>query len=193
MQRCEWCGKQTDDIVDYTDAIGDKHKVCKSCHKTVDDCECRKCGETVDSSMMINGLCMNCIQAEIMLKSKKREEVRMGVDSDILDTMSSEISITKTDYEKWLTMGKTFSPNDMQKSKELRRLWIMVKFNAIGIYDPETISKHIGSIEIILDRNLSKLVGNKCRIIIANDAKTRSIVRQQDVLDYEKEVYIIKV
>ena len=171
MQKCEWCGKKTEDIIEYTDALGDRHLVCKECYKSVEDCECRKCGETVDSSMMINGLCMNCVQADIMVKSKKREEARMGVDSDILDTMSEEVSITKSDYEKWMTMGKTFSSKDMQKSKELRRIWIMVKLNATGVYDTTVISKHIGDIEKILDRNLSKLVGNKCRVLIANNAE----------------------
>lgn len=191
--KCEWCGSRTNDTVEYIDALGDKHMICKSCQKTVDNCECRKCGDTVDTSMMINGLCMNCIQAEMLSKSKKKEEARLGVDSDIMDTMSSDIELTESDYERWMTMGKAFSPSDMQSSKELRRIWIMVKFNATGVYEPETISKHIDDIEKILDRNLSKLVGNKCKVVIANNAEMRKLVRQKEVIDYEREIYIFKV
>lgn len=193
MQRCEWCGKRVEDHINYVDAIGDSHIVCKECYKTVENCECRKCGDAIDNSMMINGLCMTCIQADMMVKSKKKEEARLGVDNNIEEEMSSEIAITNADYEKWLTIGNTFSPNDMKTNKELRRLWIMVKLNMTGVYEPEVISKHIGDIESILDRNLSKLVGKTCRFIIADTAEKRKFVRQQEVLDYEREIYIVKV
>lgn len=192
MGKCEWCGKQVGELLNYTDALGDVHFICKDCMKSVDGCECRKCSATVDTSMMINGLCTNCIQAELMVKSKKREEARIGVDKGFIDTVSSELTLTDQDYERWMTLGKSFSPADMKNSRELRRMWVMVKFNAAGIYDGETISKHSPDIEKLLDRNFSKLVGNKCRILIANTAETRKIVRQYEVIDYENEAYILK-
>lgn len=191
MAKCEWCHKNVDDLVNYTDAIGDMHMVCPSCYKTVEDCECRKCGSPVDPAMMINGLCNNCVQVELMKKSKRREEARIGMDRATLDAISSEIKLSDSDYEQWLTLGKTFSSSDMN-IQELRRMWIMVKFNAAGIYDFNTIADNYESIERILDRNFSKLLGNRCRIMIASTAEQRRVVRQQEIIDYDKEVYIFK-
>lgn len=192
MSKCEWCGKVTDNLESYTDAIGESHSICASCKQSVDNCECRKCGTMSDPNMMIDGLCTNCIQANLKMKSKKKEEVRMGVDRDLLSSITSDMTFTDADYEAWLTMGKTFSPDNMKDSKELRRIWIMVKFNAAGIYDGKIISENFADIETLLDRNFSKLVNNTCRILIGNTGEARKIVRNSTVIDYENEVYILK-
>lgn len=193
MATCEWCGKNSEKLNKYIDAIGDEHNICDSCKQGVDNCECRKCGETTDPSMMIDGLCTNCIQVKMHEKSKKEEAVRMGVDKDMIDYMSSEITFTDKDYESWVTLGNEFSPENIKNSMELRKLWIIVKLNSVGIYDIDTITKCFGAIETILDRNLSKLINNKCRIIIGNTPETRKVIRSSDVIDYEDEVYIIAV
>jgi len=191
MKTCQWCGKITDDLKEYTDALDNTYQVCAECFQGTEDCICRKCGSTVDPSFMINGLCTNCIQADMKLKSKRQEEARMGIDTDLTNVLSSDLELTDKDYEKWMTMGKAFSPDNM-KSVELRRLWIMVKLNATGIYDNEIISKNFTDIEVLLDRSFSKLVNNKCKILIGSTAETRKLVRESTVIDYEKEVYIIK-
>jgi hypothetical protein len=80
----------------------------------------------------------------------------------------------------------------MKSSKELKRIWIMVKFNASGIYDNSVISENLVAIETLLERNFSKLIGNKCNIIIGNTSEQRKIVRNSEVIDYEDEVYILK-
>jgi hypothetical protein len=46
--------------------------------------------------------------------------------------------------------------------------------------------------ETLLDRNFSKLVGNRCNIIVAKDSEGRRKVRQSEIIDYEKEVYIVR-
>jgi hypothetical protein len=188
MGKCEWCGKNVETLEIYTDAIGEIHNICSKCKEKVDSCLCRKCGVPTDPSMMINGLCMNCVQADIKERSKRKEEARLGVDSQLLES----ITFTDKDYEQWLTFGKTFSPSDMKSSKELKRIWIMVKFNASGIYDNSVISENLVAIETLLDRNFSKLIGNKCNIIIGNTSEQRKIVRNSEVIDYEDEVYILK-
>jgi hypothetical protein len=135
---------------------------------------------------------MTCVQADLKEKSKRREEVMMGVDMDAINELSSGVTLTNDDYDRWMTMGKAFTPNDMKNSRELRRLWIMVKFNAAGVYDNETITKNLADVETLLDRNFSKLIGNKCRLLIANDAEKRREVRQNKVIDYENETYILQ-
>lgn len=192
MSKCEWCGRLVDELHIHTDAIGDNHSICNNCLQDVEDCVCRKCGNPVDPSLMINGLCTTCIQADMKIKSKRREEVRMGVDVGMYDCITSDVEFTEDEYERWLTMGKTFSPEDMS-IKELRNLWIMVKLNAAGIYDREVVAKNFSNIEALLDRNFSKLIHNKCRIVIGNTADTRRIVRSSRVIDYENEVYILAV
>lgn len=191
MNKCEWCNKVTSELFSYTDAIGEEHKICQSCKNSVDACECRKCGTVTDPSMMIDGLCTTCIQVKLRDKSKRQEEVRMGIDAPTIEE-TGDLELTDEDYERWMLLGKNFSPNDM-KSVEMRRLWIMVKFNAAGIYDNKTISENLENIEILLERNFSKLVNNKCRIIIGNTAENRQIVKQAEVIDYEDEAYILKV
>ena len=192
MNKCEWCGKVSDSLEIYTDAIGDNHSICSNCKKSVDECECRKCGTITDPNMMIDGLCTNCIQASIKEKSKRKEEVRLGVDRGLLDTITSDLTFTDADYEKWLTFGKSFSSDNMKNSKELRRIWIMVKFNAAGIYDNKVISENFSDIEVLLDRNFSKLINNTCKILIGNTGEARRIVRNSEVIDYENEVFILK-
>lgn len=191
MNKCEWCGKVKDTLEMYTDAIGETHSICTECKEKVDSCQCRKCGNPTDPNMMINGLCTTCVQVYLMEKSKKQEEVRMGVDRSMVESITSEVVLTDKDYEHWLTMGKTFSPENMS-NKELRRIWIMVKFNAAGVYDGRVISDNLADIETLLDRNFSKLIGNKCRLLIGNDSESRRIVRQSTVIDYENEVYILQ-
>lgn len=188
MSKCEWCGKIAE-LEQYKDAIGDVHKVCKSCKTKVDNHKCRKCGTLVDPNMMIDGLCTNCIQVKMRDKSRKREEARLGVDSE---PFTSEMRLTDEDYEKWLTFEPSYSPKDMKESKELRRLWILVKLNAAGIYDNQLISKNFTNIEMLLDRNFSKLVNNKCKITIDRNSETRKVIRNSEIIDYEDSVYILK-
>jgi hypothetical protein len=192
MAKCAWCGKNFEELEEYIDAIGQHYSICKDCKKSVDEFECRKCGRPTDPGMMVNGLCMTCVQADLKEKSKRREEVMMGVDMDAINELSSGVTLTNDDYDRWMTMGKAFTPNDMKNSRELRRLWIMVKFNAAGVYDNETITKNLADVETLLDRNFSKLIGNKCRLLIANDAEKRREVRQNKVIDYENETYILQ-
>lgn len=190
MHKCEWCGR-TVELVQYKDAIGEVHNICKSCKTKVDSCKCRKCGTIVDPNMMIDGLCTNCIQVKMRDKSRKREEAMMGVDSDPF-LEARELQMTNEDYERWLTFDSTYSPKDMKESRELRRLWILVKLNAVGIYDNELISNNFVNIELLLNRNFSKLVNNKCKIVIDNSSEVRKVIRNSDVIDYEYKVYILQ-
>lgn len=192
MGKCEWCNKE-DELQSYTDAIGKTYNICNNCYtKVVENYTCRKCGNMVDPMLIINGLCTNCVQLDMQNKSRKQEEVRMGVDRNMLGTIISDVEFTDDEYERWMTMGSTYSSTDMKNNKTLRRLWIMVKLNSAGIYNEKIISDNFKYIETILDRNLSKLVNNKCKIIIGETSEARKIIRSSEVIDFEESVYIIK-
>lgn len=194
MNSCDWCERQVSELNTYTDAIGDTHNICSKCYEHVKNCTCRKCNNVTDPNMLIDGLCTTCVQVKMAEKSRRQEEIRMGVDRELLSTLNRDITFTKQDYERWLTFGQgNFTPEQLKNSRELKRLWILVKLNAAGIYDNEVISSHMKGIERLLDTNLSKLINNACRILIGNTAETRKIVRESEVIDYEDDIYILKV
>ena len=190
MSKCEWCGKEQGILNQYTDAIGETHSICKDCLSKVNDCICRKCGTPTDSEMMINGLCTNCVQADMMEKSKKREEISMGL-LDIDGECSADTEMSEADYDTWVTSRPIYGPKDLAKSLIARKMWIMVKLNASGIYDEKTIGDYYKDIETLLDRCLSKLIGNKCQLVIGNNAERRRQIREGNVIDFENEVYIL--
>lgn len=196
MGRCEWCNGEFNSLIEYIDAIGENHSICEKCnHDYVEGCECRKCGDTVDPMIMINGLCSKCVQADIMKRSKKREEAMMSMGIDTLTKIGRKaagIEFTNDDYEQWLVFGSTYKEGDIMRSVELKRIWIMVKLNATGVYEPSLIADNYKDIEALLDRNFTKLVGNKCKIILANTPESRKLVREGEVIDYENITYILK-
>lgn len=187
MSKCKWCGKVEQSLHSVIDAFGNKSDVCSNCFDSFSHNECRRCGNT--SAELIDGLCLNCFQIKLNEKQKRREEVISGVDE--VSYGESDLEFTDEDYDAWMTMGKTFSPNDMKNSTLLRRLWIMVKLSATGIEDPEIINSHMDDIEKLIDRAFSRLINNKCKLIIARDRESRRLA-QQKLIDYENDVFIIQ-
>ena len=192
MAKCSWCGKLTKSLNTVEDNFVKAH-LCMDCNSAYNNAVCIKCGRVTDNQtlLQLKGICLSCLQLKLNEKSKKQEEIAMGVDRDALDQIRSEVVFTDEDYEQWLTMGKAFSPDDMQNSRELRRLWIIVKLNASGVYDGNVISDNIAAIETLLDRNLQKLINRRCRVVIANTSDLRREVLQETVIDYEEQVYIL--
>ena len=191
---CDFCGASKENLFPYRDAIGSNYNICEDCKDKVDSCVCRKCGSIVDPSFMIKGLCTNCIQADIHESSKRKEEARLGVSIEPDDSIiASDIEFSDEDYENWLTMGNTFTPSDMKSSVELRWIWILVKLNAAGVYDNKVILENFPDIEELLDRSFTRLLNNKCRILIGNTPELRQKVRESTVIDYKNQVYILKV
>jgi hypothetical protein len=189
MVKCDWCKKEVEAVEDYTDVIGTIRYICKACRETVDNCECRKCGTLTDPSMMIDGLCTTCVQAQIYEKSKLREEVDYG-SQEAIDATGGK-KMTNEDLQIWLTLGNSYSPNDM-RSHEMKRLWIMVKLGTSGITDEKDMPEYIDCMEKMLDRNFTKLIGHRCDVIAAKDSESRKRVRQSKVIDFEKDVYIVE-
>ena len=192
MVKCEWCGKNTNKTNVHIDGLGDTHNICDECKNDASVFRCRKCKMERDSAIMINGVCTYCMQVQVYNKCKKQEEIRMGVDKDMLEPLISELELSDEDYERWLTMGNAYTPNDLKKSKELRYIWILVKLNSVGGYSNDVVRKHFNDIEELLDRNFSKLIGNKCRLIIGDNSANRRIIRDSAVIDYINQSYIVE-
>jgi hypothetical protein len=124
--------------------------------------------------------------------ARRKEEVRLGVDPELTE-VESGTELSEDDFQMWLTLGKSYSPQDMARSQELKRIWIMVKLGTAGISNVDNMSEYIDCMEVLLDRNFSKLVGTRCNIIVAKDSEGRRQVRQSEIIDYEKDVYIVHV
>lgn len=187
MKRCDWCGKISNTLFSYESILGGDVEICENCNDTSRRYECRKCGTIVDPSTLVDGMCLNCVQIEYNKRTKMREELRAGVS----DIVASDTEISEEDYDRWMTLGHTFTSNDLKNDAVLRKLWIIVKFNCAGIYDNKIIDDNYCDIEELLDRNLSNLIGKKCKIVIADTPESRKLIKQSDVIDYKNKTYII--
>lgn len=189
MVKCEWCNKRVDKLNNITDSFEMKYyNVCDSCKESVDNSKCIECGEI--SSILIKGRCTRCYQALEYKKQKQSEEAIAGV-SDV-DNITDNMEFTEDEYERWITQRKTYSPNDIKNSAELKRIWIMVKLMSTGLTDQKVIDNHIDDIETLIDRCFSKLINNKCRLIIANSSEARKLIRSSRVIDHLNDVVIIE-
>lgn len=190
MERCDWCKRKTDNITMYTDALKNVYNICEKCDATVKSNHCRKCGTDVDPDFIINGLCTNCVQADAYAKAKSQEEALSGVESS---EYVSDSVFTDDDFEHWMLLSKSFSYDDMKKSQELQYIWVTVKLNAAGIYDQQIISDNMSSIRKLLDANLSKLRGRKCRLVIDCSPKIKDLIHTSTIIAQDGMVYILAV
>jgi hypothetical protein len=191
MAKCEWCGRTVKSLNMITDNFTNTTcNICDSCNKSYEEHECIKCGAT--SSILIKGMCTNCYQTVMHSKQVRKEEAINGLSPDAARSVMSDVEMTDKDFDDWMTMGKAFSTKDLKESVELRRIWIMVKLMTAGIKDQDVINENVADIETLLDRCFSKIINNKCKLIIAYDKETRSLVKRSEVIDYLNQVYIIK-
>lgn len=150
---------------------------------------CKRCGKSM--AVLVNGLCSKCEQLRMYEINQEKEEKALGVDLESLteDNLNSEM--TDDNYNQWMTMGKTFSPQDMKNSTQLKRMWIVVKLKTSGINDNKLISKYVPYVENILDRSFDKFVNQPCKIIIKATQESEQLIQQSKVIEHENELYII--
>ncbi len=188
MRTCDWCESLSNELMNYEGS-----RICKECYnKATVKHVCRECGVSTPKQGMINGLCSRCFENSIKEKAERRERASLGIASS--DMLSTDLVFTEDDYNKWVTYdpnNKGFSPEDFKKSTVLRRLWIMTKLKAAGITDEDVINDNMEDIEYIIDKNFSKLINNKCKIVIITKMSDRRGITQ--CIGFRKRVYICKV
>lgn len=209
MKRCAWCRKKVANLFDYENLIyGDISAVCKECYDSATANKCRRCNGDIDFAISLDGLCNNCMQVIANEKQKRKEEVFNGVTKKNIDEIIPDTAIEDKDYEMWMTLSNAFTCKDFEacmdmdnlktekaviNARALRKIWINVKFNASGIYDDDVISKNYDDIDEVLTRSFTKLVGNKCKLIISTLPGSTEILRNSKIIDYKGNVYIISV
>jgi len=193
MIKCEWCGNNVGQAILYSNPFGETKHICKDCNDKVSKSLCRKCGSPTDQSLMMDGLCINCMQIKMREKSRQQEEKMLGVDAASINELTSDVEFNNDGYKHWMTFGQgNFSSSDIKNNKELKRLWIMAKLNATGTYDNKVICKNISKIEKLFDANFDKLINNSCKIVIADDEASKKKVKSSKVIDKIDNVYILE-
>lgn len=147
---------------------------------------CTRCKKQVEPLLMTNGVCLDCMQLLMKEKSKIQEELKTGVDSSLINELTSDVEFDDNAFNHWLTFGQgNYSSPELNNNKELKRIWVMVKLNAAGI----TEQKYIRKLEKLFDKNFEMLKNVPCRIIVANN---ESEVDLSKVIDRDENLYIVR-
>lgn len=190
MALCDWCNKKVNTLETFTDAFGENCEICNKCKTAAESGKCIKCGESVSGSITMKGLCTKCLQVEVYKSAKKAQQASMSLGDDL-----PSVELTDKEYEDWLLMSKTFNFSDLQKSYELRYLWITVKLHSVGIYDDNVIKENFKDIETLLDRRLNSLRGTHCRLLIAYTPEIRKQIKNKgiEIIDIENNTYLLRM
>lgn len=191
MEICSWCKKETDKAEEYS-KFGINYKLCPKCVESVNKSECIKCHSKISNDTTINGLCNSCFIESQVDKLKEEEEIVLGLGTSELT--HTPVEMTEEDVENWLTLRNkhSYGPSDLLKYRELKRLWILVKLNAVGIYDDNIINSNMEDIEELVDYNIRNLLYKKCRIIICNTKEDRQLVKSSKIICNKNRIYIIE-
>lgn len=184
MGKCQWCSKDTEATAIVQDSYGNKYKVCKSCFKHSKEHKCIKCNKS--SKIIVRGLCSNCYQLVAM-------KMQRDLDGNTIDEGFNIESMNPEEYERWMTMGKSMSPDEIRSNKELQKMWTMLKFKLAGITDATVIQDNFENVLKIIDRSAEKLIGNKCKLAVADSKDKLNKEEQQKIIDSEGKVYIISI
>ena len=203
MAKCDWCGKNVKTLEIITDSMGEVSNICDSCKKSNEVNECIRCGNVED--LLFKGRCMSCVQVENYKRQIRQNEVALGISSmdDFNDSTRADAEMAKQsgycaefdfsteEYDSWVTMGKSVSPKDIKGDPQLRRIWLIVKLNAAGL-PLSAINDYIEDLEKLLDACFMKLINQKCKIVIANSAENKKLIKSSMIIDYRNEVFIVE-
>ena len=141
----------------------------------------------------------------------------IGIDNKIIkkkdpnkvsDTFStSDSDFTDEEFDKWLQIGHAFTFNDMQKSQQLKFIWVLVKLSATGLYESEKlndiIKDNMSDIEELLNAHLKDIhdflnkqtgLNRRCKLIIDCNAETRRIIKMaKNIIASHGNVYIVQL
>ena len=190
--KCDWCNKGTDELFDFSN-FGVVSHICKECNDSIQKSECRKCHTKISMVTAINGMCNNCFIDNQVDELKEQEEIMLGLGTN--EFTDTGVELSERDVENWLTLRtsrSSFGPADLLKYKQLKKLWIIVKLNAVGIYDDEVINSNMQDIEELVDYNIRNLMNKKCRIIICNTKEDRQTIKESNIICNKGKVYIIE-
>lgn len=196
---CDFCNKESVNLKLHTEH-GVNYTICNECYTKVSKHQCIECGRSVDDEMSVyKGRCIaSCAQRYMAKEEAEKREIELGINTDneaLYDSEDGEIKLrfTKADYEKWLTFNpdnRGFNENDFRQSMLLRRIWIMMKLTAAGYTDTKSINENMTDIEELLEKNIDKIIGQKCKFRIFNGKGDKKALYLGEVLAHKGKVYI---
>lgn len=213
MAKCEWCKRETQNIVDVQDSMMNDISICSKCNENyVEKHICRKCKKVI--SININGLCTQCLQVETLNENKRKQQALMGViENDVINkygelvSQTSDDDFTDDDFDRFMQIDRQYTFGDMQKSHELKFIWVLVKLSATGLYDNDTLNKliqdNLADIEDLLDAHLKDIyeylnsqtgLNRRCKLIIDCNSDTRRIIKKaSNILANKNNIYILQL
>jgi len=177
MDKCSWCGEETEKVKVVKDSYSKLYKVCPKCAKKSKSHKCIKCGVT--SNIIMQGYCPNCYQLKVMSSQMQSA----GINS-IAGDMSEE------QFEKWITSGKSMSLEEINKNPELKKMWVILKLQLAGIKENKDVQNYFGKAIKMVDRSTEKLMGVKCKFIISNNGAG---IDKANIIDSEEDLYIVHI
>ena len=194
---CQFCDTSTDKLTPHMEQ-GNTYYLCDDCLDKVTSCKCVKCGKPVDPTTTYSGRCIACAQIFMYEYQKDELENTLGLkfDEPALYPMDSDnnrwLRFSQEDYEKWLTFdpdNRGYNSQDFKSSFFMRRLWVMLKLTAAGYTDNKVINDNMDDIIDMLDSNIGKIIGQKCKIHIAIDGNNK-VLQTSKVLAHKGKVYL---
>lgn len=196
-KECKFCGKEHSNLITHVEG-GVKYDVCPNCFDAIIGHRCIQCGKPLDEGAAYFGRCISpCAQIYAFNEARDSYEKALGVKFDEPALYPSDngepvLRFTQQDYEKWLTFdpdNRGFNTDNFKESHFLRRLWIMLKLTAAGYTDEKTINDNMSDIEELLDSNITKIIGKKCRFSIFTPNDNRRL-QGNTVLAHKGRVYL---
>lgn len=154
MKMCEWCGLELDNVNTY-EVLGTKYTICDKCVQASDNDVCITCGEPLYGQMAIKGECCGCQQIRAAKAEKKRSEIMNGLDIDALSELTSSVTFTEEDYDKWVTFGQgNFTPELRRKH---RKDWIKNKLMTESNWSEELFNNNEEDLDFLIDNYSNKM------------------------------------
>ena len=197
---CDFCGKEASEELRLYNEGGVNYAICNECLDKIAKHECINCGaKCYDEYSVYKGRCFSCAQLYMKDEAKIKLEDELGVNYDnpaLYDSENGEVKLrfSQRDYEKWLTFnpdGRGFSEDDFRKSMFMRRIWIMLKLHAAGYTKDDIINENMRDIEDLLEDNLDKIIGQKCKFrIFEGTGDNKRALYLGEVIAHRGKVYL---
>ncbi len=187
MNKCDWCGKETEKTYKVS-SLGNDYQVCSNCKQANDNEVCIKCGEPITGHGSINGLCYGCSQAKYEEEQRREEEVASGVALELLEAYSNGVEFTEEDYNQWVTFGQgNFTP---QYLKQCRQNWLRRKLVDQGGWSKELVESNLDQIEALMEKHISKVLDGRYMLVYYDSKNKKQRIRQ--FIDHTGNIFIVE-
>ena len=180
MLYCEFCKKEHNELLIYTDIDTHEYKICSECNNKIKADTCINCGK--QSKLLYKGICTNCIQIRDSDELVIQEELENSLD----EAYNENADMPDELYKSWMTNGNSFNTKEDRENNLLIKLWLITKLLYSNITDSSIIADNMDDLEILAHNNITR-VKKDCKIVISNNLNNN-----QRVIDRVHNVILIE-